>query len=98
MYRQMLRHPLSWDRGTRGKAPHPGWDQGAESRSVLLLCILTRVPIIVFSSLLVVMLSKSRLIQEMAEDGLLFRGLGQIYAQRSTPLVAVLVSATLSGP
>ena len=74
------------------------WEQGAESRSVLLLCILTRVPIIVFSSLLLVMLTMSQLICAMAEDGLLFQGLGQIYARRGTPLVAVLVSATLSGP
>ena len=98
MYRQMLRHPLSWDRGTRGKAPHPMWDQGAETGAVLLPCILTRVPIIVFSSLLLVMLTMSQLICAMAEDGLLFQGLGQIYARRGTPLVAVLVSAILSGP
>ena len=74
------------------------WDQGAESRSVLLLCILTLVPIIIFSSLLVVMLAMSRLICAMAEDGLLFRGLSQTYARRGTPIVAILVSATLSGP
>ena len=84
--------------GREGKTPHPRWEQGAESRSVLLLYILTRVPIIIFSSLLVVMLTMSRLICAMAEDGLLFRGLGQIYARRGTPLVAILVSAILSGP
>uniref|UniRef100_A0A8D0WBE5 Cationic amino acid transporter 3 n=1 Tax=Sus scrofa TaxID=9823 RepID=A0A8D0WBE5_PIG len=69
---------------------HVGWAPARYFVAVVILCAL-------FHSLLVVMLSMSRLIQEMAEDGLLFRGLGQIYARRGTSLVAILGSATLSG-
>uniref|UniRef100_A0A8D1ZQE4 Amino acid permease/ SLC12A domain-containing protein n=1 Tax=Sus scrofa TaxID=9823 RepID=A0A8D1ZQE4_PIG len=69
---------------------HVGWDPAGYFVAVVILCAL-------FHSLLVVMLAMSRLICAMAEDGLLFRGLGQIYARRGTPLVAILVSATLSG-
>ncbi|XP_047647041.1 cationic amino acid transporter 3-like isoform X2 [Phacochoerus africanus] len=69
---------------------HVGWAPAGHFVAVVILCAL-------FHSLLVVMLAMSRLIQEMAEDGLLFRGLGQIYARRGTSLVAILVSATLSG-
>uniref|UniRef100_A0A4X1U6J9 Uncharacterized protein n=1 Tax=Sus scrofa TaxID=9823 RepID=A0A4X1U6J9_PIG len=68
---------------------HVGWDPAGYFVAVVILCAL-------FHSLLVVMLAMSRLICAMAEDGLLFRGLGQIYARRGTPLVAILVSATLS--
>ncbi|XP_047646324.1 cationic amino acid transporter 3-like [Phacochoerus africanus] len=69
---------------------HVGWAPAGYLVAVVILCAL-------LYSLLVVMLALSRLIGAMAEDGLLFRGLGQIYARRGTPLVAVLVSATLSG-
>uniref|UniRef100_A0A480VW94 Cationic amino acid transporter 3 n=1 Tax=Sus scrofa TaxID=9823 RepID=A0A480VW94_PIG len=69
---------------------HVGWDPAGYFVAVVILCAL-------FYSLLLVMLTMSRLICAMAEDGLLFRGLGKIYARRGTPLVAILVSAILSG-
>uniref|UniRef100_A0A8D1MXH9 Cationic amino acid transporter C-terminal domain-containing protein n=1 Tax=Sus scrofa TaxID=9823 RepID=A0A8D1MXH9_PIG len=69
---------------------HVGWAPARYFVAVVILCVL-------FYSLLVVMLAMSRLICAMAEDGLLFQGLGQTYARRGTPFVAVLVSATLSG-
>uniref|UniRef100_F1RNK4 Cationic amino acid transporter C-terminal domain-containing protein n=1 Tax=Sus scrofa TaxID=9823 RepID=F1RNK4_PIG len=69
---------------------HVGWAPAGYFVAVVILCAL-------FYSLLVVMLTMSRLICAMAEDGLLFRGLGQIYARRGTPIVAILVSAILSG-
>uniref|UniRef100_A0A480W7M7 Cationic amino acid transporter 3 n=1 Tax=Sus scrofa TaxID=9823 RepID=A0A480W7M7_PIG len=69
---------------------HVGWAPAGYFVAVVILCAL-------FYSLLVVMLTMSRLICAMAEDGLLFRGLGKIYARRGTPLVAILVSAILSG-
>uniref|UniRef100_A0A8D0TBJ8 Cationic amino acid transporter C-terminal domain-containing protein n=1 Tax=Sus scrofa TaxID=9823 RepID=A0A8D0TBJ8_PIG len=69
---------------------HVGWAPAGYFVAVVILCAL-------FYSLLLVMLTMSQLICEMAEDGLLFQGLGQIYARRGTPLVAVLVSAILSG-
>uniref|UniRef100_A0A8D1KH08 Cationic amino acid transporter C-terminal domain-containing protein n=1 Tax=Sus scrofa TaxID=9823 RepID=A0A8D1KH08_PIG len=69
---------------------HVGWAPAGYFVAVVILCAL-------FYSLLVVMLTMSQLICAMAEDGLLFRGLGQIYARRGTPIVAILVSATLSG-
>uniref|UniRef100_A0A480VRV1 Cationic amino acid transporter 3 n=1 Tax=Sus scrofa TaxID=9823 RepID=A0A480VRV1_PIG len=69
---------------------HVGWAPAGYFVAVVILCAL-------FYSLLLVMLTMSRLICAMAEDGLLFRGLGQIYARRGTPIVAILVSAILSG-
>ncbi|XP_020950574.1 cationic amino acid transporter 3-like isoform X2 [Sus scrofa] len=69
---------------------HVGWAPAGYFVAVVILCAL-------FYSLLLVMLTMSQLICAMAEDGLLFQGLGQIYARRGTPLVAVLVSAILSG-
>uniref|UniRef100_A0A480KUJ5 Cationic amino acid transporter 3 n=1 Tax=Sus scrofa TaxID=9823 RepID=A0A480KUJ5_PIG len=69
---------------------HVGWAPAGYFVAVVILCAL-------FYSLLLVMLTMSRLICAMAEDGLLFRGLGKIYARRGTPLVAILVSAILSG-
>uniref|UniRef100_A0A8D1ZVW8 Cationic amino acid transporter 3 n=1 Tax=Sus scrofa TaxID=9823 RepID=A0A8D1ZVW8_PIG len=69
---------------------HVGWAPAGYFVAVVILCAL-------FYSLLVVMLTMSRLICAMAEDGLLFRGLGKIYARRGTPIVAILVSAILSG-
>ncbi|XP_047646217.1 cationic amino acid transporter 3-like isoform X4 [Phacochoerus africanus] len=69
---------------------HVGWAPAGYFVAVVILCAL-------FYSLLLVKLSMSRLICAMAEDGLLFRGLGKIYARRGTPIVAILVSATLSG-
>ncbi|XP_047646276.1 cationic amino acid transporter 3-like [Phacochoerus africanus] len=64
---------------------HVGWAPAGYFVAVVILCAL-------FHSLLLIMLTMSRLIQEMAEDGLLFRGLGQIHARRG-----ILVFATLSG-
>ncbi|XP_003127469.2 cationic amino acid transporter 3-like isoform X1 [Sus scrofa] len=69
---------------------HVGWAPAGYFVAVVILCAL-------FYSLLLVMLTMSRLICAMAEDGLLFRGLSQTYARRGTPIVAILVSATLSG-
>uniref|UniRef100_A0A8D1CT91 Cationic amino acid transporter 3 n=1 Tax=Sus scrofa TaxID=9823 RepID=A0A8D1CT91_PIG len=69
---------------------HVGWAPAGYLVAVVILCAL-------LYSLHVVMLTMSRLICAMVEDGLLFRGLGKTYARRGTPIVAILVSATLSG-
>ena len=64
--------------------------------SSLLLHVLTCVS--TFSpSLLGDMFPMSRLIHAMAEDGLLFRGLAQVYGHTKIPIMAIMSSGSLAG-
>ena len=64
--------------------------------SLLLLLVPTRV-LVVSPSLLGVMFPMPRVIYSMADDGLLFRGLGWIHAGTHSPIMAILASGTLAG-
>uniref|UniRef100_A0A8C3YKN0 Cationic amino acid transporter C-terminal domain-containing protein n=1 Tax=Catagonus wagneri TaxID=51154 RepID=A0A8C3YKN0_9CETA len=47
--------------------------------------------------LLTNMLTTAHMMREMADDGLLFRGLARIHGRRDTPILAVLATGTLLG-
>uniref|UniRef100_A0A8D1F0I5 Cationic amino acid transporter C-terminal domain-containing protein n=1 Tax=Sus scrofa TaxID=9823 RepID=A0A8D1F0I5_PIG len=71
---------------------HVGWAPAGYFVAVVILCALFYRSVSKLS-----LHVPSDLIGAMAEDGLLFQGLSQVYARRGTPIVAILVSATLSG-
>ncbi|CAM9958864.1 unnamed protein product [Rangifer tarandus platyrhynchus] len=69
---------------------HVGWGPARYAVAVGALCALT-------SSLLGTMFPMPRLIYAMAEDGLLFQGLAQIYTCTSTPILAIILAGSLTG-
>ncbi|CAM9959339.1 unnamed protein product [Rangifer tarandus platyrhynchus] len=69
---------------------HVVWGPARYVVAVGVLCVLT-------SSLLGDMFPMSRLICAMAEDGLLFRGLAQVYTHTKTPIMAIMYSGSLAG-
>ena len=64
--------------------------------SLLLLHVLSHVPIS-SPSLLGTMFTMPRLIYAMAEDGLIFWGLAQIYDHTGTPIMAIMASGNIAG-
>ncbi|KAB0349787.1 hypothetical protein FD754_014644 [Muntiacus muntjak] len=68
---------------------HVGWGPARYVVAVGVLCALT-------SSLLGDMFPMSRLICAMAEDGLLFRGLAQVYGHTKIPIMAIMSSGSLA--
>ncbi|XP_008986857.2 cationic amino acid transporter 3-like [Callithrix jacchus] len=68
---------------------HIGWPAIRYAVAVGTLCALS-------SSLLGAMFPMPRVLYSMAEDGLLFRGLAQIHARTSTPVVATVVAGTVA--
>ncbi|XP_027833779.2 cationic amino acid transporter 3-like isoform X1 [Ovis aries] len=68
---------------------HVGWAPAGYVMAVVFLCTL-------LYSLLGAMFVLSRLICAMADDGLLFRGLGWIHAGTHRPIMAILASGTLA--
>ncbi|XP_010832109.1 PREDICTED: cationic amino acid transporter 3-like [Bison bison bison] len=68
---------------------HVGWAPAGYVMAVVFLCAL-------LYSLLRAMFVLSRLICAMADDGLLFRGLGWIHAGTHSPIIAILASGTLA--
>ncbi|CAI9161054.1 unnamed protein product [Rangifer tarandus platyrhynchus] len=68
---------------------HVGWGPARYAVAVGALCALT-------SSLLGTMFPMPRLIYAMAEDGLLFQGLAQIYTCTSTPILAIILAGSLT--
>ncbi|KAB0353277.1 hypothetical protein FD755_024015 [Muntiacus reevesi] len=69
---------------------HVGWGPARYAVAVGALCALT-------SSLLGTMFPMPWLIYAMAEDGLLFRGLTQIYSRTDTPILAIIFAGSLTG-
>ena len=64
--------------------------------SLLLLHVLTRLPVF-SSSLLGTMFTTPQVIYEMAEDGLLFKGLSWSPTHSRTHIMAIMASGNLAG-
>uniref|UniRef100_A0A8C3WYE1 Cationic amino acid transporter C-terminal domain-containing protein n=1 Tax=Catagonus wagneri TaxID=51154 RepID=A0A8C3WYE1_9CETA len=67
-----------------------GWAPAGYVVTVGILCVLS-------FRLLINMLTMPHVMREMADDGLLFRGLARVHGRTDTPVLAVLATGTLLG-
>ena len=99
IYCQMLRYPSPWDWEIRWRIPcrQEPCRLGTKGALVSPASAHPLTFSIFSSSFLCAMFSMFQLTCAMAADGLLFRALAQIHTRTGTPIIAILVSGTLTG-